>query len=67
MIDEAISLAMSKLIHLESFKSKDELIGEIISLLQSPAKNVLSGLKVLAEIRWYVKNARRKSINNLIN
>jgi large subunit ribosomal protein L10 len=26
-------------------KSKDELIGEIIGLLQSPAKNVLSGLK----------------------
>jgi large subunit ribosomal protein L10 len=26
-------------------KSKDELIGEIIGLLQSPTKNVVSGLK----------------------
>ena len=30
---------------LETLKSKEELIGEIITLLQSPAKNVLSGLK----------------------
>ena len=29
---------------LESLKSKEELIGEIITLLQSPAKNVISGL-----------------------
>jgi large subunit ribosomal protein L10 len=26
-------------------KSKDELIGEIVGLLQSPAKNVISALK----------------------
>jgi large subunit ribosomal protein L10 len=26
-------------------KSKHELIGEIVALLQSPAKNVISGLK----------------------
>ena len=30
---------------LVALKSKDELIGEIIGLLQSPAKNVISGLK----------------------
>ena len=30
---------------LSSIKSKEELIGEIIGLLQSPAKNVISGLK----------------------
>jgi large subunit ribosomal protein L10 len=30
---------------LTSIKSKEELIGEIIALLQSPAKNVISGLK----------------------
>jgi len=29
---------------LSDLKSKNELIGEIISLLQSPAKNVLSAL-----------------------
>ena len=30
---------------LESIKSKEEMIGEVIGLLQSPAKNVISGLK----------------------
>ena len=30
---------------LSSLKSKAELIGEVIGLLQSPAKNVISGLK----------------------
>jgi large subunit ribosomal protein L10 len=30
---------------LSSIKSKQELIGEIIGLLQSPAKNVLSALQ----------------------
>jgi large subunit ribosomal protein L10 len=30
---------------LESLKSKEELVGDIIGLLQSPAKNVISGLK----------------------
>ena len=30
---------------LSSIKSKDELIGDIVALLQSPAKNVISGLK----------------------
>jgi large subunit ribosomal protein L10 len=30
---------------LENIKSKDEMVGEIIGLLQSPAKNVISGLK----------------------
>jgi len=33
------------LLILESLKSKEELVGEIIGLLQSPAKNVLSGLQ----------------------
>jgi len=30
---------------LETIKSKEELLGDIISLLQSPAQNVLSGLQ----------------------
>lgn len=30
---------------LAAIKTKDELVGEIIGLLQSPAKNVISGLK----------------------
>ena len=44
-VEEAIFIGDDQLKTLESMKSKDELIGEIIGLLQSPAKNVLSGLK----------------------
>ncbi len=44
-IEEAIFIGDNQLVTLESMKSKEELIGEIVGLLQSPAKNVLSGLK----------------------
>lgn len=44
-IAEAIYIGDDQLNALESIKSKDEMIGEIIGLLQSPAKNVISGLK----------------------
>jgi large subunit ribosomal protein L10 len=44
-IDEAIFIGDAQLATLESLKSREELIGEIIGLLQSPAKNVISGLK----------------------
>jgi len=44
-IEEAIFVGDNQLVALESMKSKEELIGEIVGLLQSPAKNVLSGLK----------------------
>ncbi len=44
-IEEAIYIGESNLDFLESIKSKDELIADIIALLQSPAKNVISGLK----------------------
>lgn len=44
-IEESVYLGDDQLDALESIKSKDELIGEIIGLLQSPAKNVISGLK----------------------
>lgn len=44
-IDEAIFIGDDQLKALESLKSKEELLGELIGLLQSPAKNVLSGLK----------------------
>jgi len=44
-IEEAIFVGDNQLVALEFMKSKDELIGEIIGLLQSPAKNVVSGLK----------------------
>lgn len=44
-IEEAIYIGDDKLDALVSIKSKEEMIGEIIGLLQSPAKNVISGLK----------------------
>ncbi|MEO9894074.1 50S ribosomal protein L10 [Aurantibacter sp.] len=44
-IEEAIYVGDDMLDTLASIKSKEEMIGEIIGLLQSPAKNVISGLK----------------------
>jgi large subunit ribosomal protein L10 len=44
-IEEAIFIGDDKLDALVSLKSKEEVIGDIIGLLQSPAKNVISGLK----------------------
>lgn len=44
-IEESIYIGDDQLEVLESIKSKEELIGEIIGLLQSPMKNVVSGLK----------------------
>lgn len=44
-IDSAVFVGDEQLETLVSLKSKDELIGEIIGLLQSPAKNVISALQ----------------------
>lgn len=44
-IEEAIFIGDEQLDALVSIKSKEEVIGDIIGLLQSPAKNVISGLK----------------------
>ena len=44
-IDEGIYLGDDQVKMLAELKSKEEVIGEIITLLQSPAKNVVSGLK----------------------
>ncbi len=43
-IDSAIYVGDNQLETLATLKSREELIGEIIGLLQSPAKNVVSGL-----------------------
>jgi large subunit ribosomal protein L10 len=43
-IDEAVYIGDNQLDALEAIKSREELIGDIIGLLQSPAKNVISGL-----------------------
>jgi large subunit ribosomal protein L10 len=44
-IEEAIYVGDDQLDMLVNIKSKEELIGDIISLLQSPAKNVISALQ----------------------
>lgn len=44
-IEEGVYIGDASLDMLEALKTKDELIGDIIMLLQSPAKNVISGLK----------------------
>ncbi|WP_209406227.1 50S ribosomal protein L10 [Pseudozobellia sp. WGM2] len=44
-VEEAIYIGDENLDALVSIKSREEMIGEIIGLLQSPAKNVISGLK----------------------
>ncbi|MGB5172979.1 MAG: 50S ribosomal protein L10 [Eudoraea sp.] len=44
-VEEAVYVGDENLDTLVNIKSKEEMIGEIISLLQSPAKNVISGLK----------------------
>ena len=44
-VDEAIYIGDDQIEALFKLKSKEEVIGEIIALLQSPAKNVISALK----------------------
>ena len=44
-IEEAIYVGDDQLEMLVNIKSKEELIGEVIGLLQSPAKNVISALQ----------------------
>src|SRR5690606_18360432 len=44
-IDSSVFIGDDKIDLLASLKSKEELVGEIIGLLQSPAKNVVSALQ----------------------
>ena len=44
-VEESVYIGDNQLDALVDIRSKDELIGEIIGLLQSPAKNVISALK----------------------
>lgn len=44
-VEEAVYIGDGELEALASIKSKEELIGDIVALLQSPAKNVISALK----------------------
>ena len=44
-IEESIYIGDDVLDTLVNIKSKEELIGEVLTLLQSPAKNLISALK----------------------
>ena len=44
-IEEAIYIGDAQIEVLESIKTKEELIGDVITLLQSPSKNVILALK----------------------
>lgn len=44
-VEEAIYIGDNQLQALVDIKSKEEMVGEVIGLLQSPAKNVLSALQ----------------------
>jgi large subunit ribosomal protein L10 len=44
-IDSAVFIGDDQIESLSTLKSKEELVGDIIGLLQSPAKNVISALK----------------------
>jgi large subunit ribosomal protein L10 len=44
-VEESVYVGDDQLDNLVNIKSKEELLGEIIGLLQSPAKNVISALK----------------------
>ena len=44
-VEEAVYIGDDQLEALVNIKSKEELIGDIITLLQSPAKNVISALQ----------------------
>ena len=54
-IDTAIFVGNDQLDTLKALKSKQELIGEIIGLLQSPAKNVISGLNAGNKLAGLIK------------
>ncbi len=54
-IDSSIFVGNDQLEALTTLKSKHDLIGEIITLLQSPAKNVISGLNAGNKLAGLVK------------
>lgn len=54
-LDGSVYVGDDQLQTLKTIKGKDELIGEIIGLLQSPAKNVISGLNAGSKLASLIK------------
>ena len=62
-VEESIYIGDDQLNLLADIKSKDELIGEVIGLLQSPAKNVISALtSSKGKIAGLVKTLSEKEV-----
>ena len=65
-VDEAIYIGDEHIDALFNLKSKEEVIGEIITLLQSPAKNVISALKSSSgKIAGLVKTLSEKPVEEV--
>lgn len=60
-IDGDVFVGDNQLGALKDLKSKQDLIGEIIGLLQSPAKNVISGLNAGAKLASLVKAVEERA------
>ena len=64
-VEESIYLGDDLLETLVNIKSKEELLGEIISLLQSPTKNLISALRSSgSKISGVLKTLSKKNENN---
>ena len=64
-VEESIYLGDDLLETLVNIKSKEELLGEIVSLLQSPTKNLISALKSSgSKISGVLKTLSKKNENN---
>ena len=62
-IDGDVFAGDDQLKTLTSLKSKNDLIGEIIGLLQSPAKNVISGLNAGNKLAGLIKALEDRAAN----
>jgi large subunit ribosomal protein L10 len=60
-IDGDVFVGDDQLASLKDLKSKQDLIGEIIGLLQSPAKNVISGLNAGGKLASLLKTLEERA------
>lgn len=63
-VEESVYVGDEKLDQLASLKSKDELIADVILLLQSPMKNVVSGLQSSQQTVSGLLKALEEKANN---
>ena len=61
-VDGSVFIGNNQLDALKSLKGKQELLGEVIGLLQSPAKNVISGLNAGNKIASLLKTLEDREV-----